>query len=155
MHTSKYTSYYNLQRNILVHKLYSYELHKPSASCMNLYHINFSLCNMLQWNCINLLKGLFGRIYVTFSHVQKCHFVVVYIDNYYSIIIIIIIILYHSVQVDEVEITDSAIFWMVPSKEDSLVVANTCQCEVWTGKRSSTSDGRGEPDTCRGLYIDQ
>ena len=52
----------------------------------------------------------------------------VVIDNYcYSTIIII---LYHSVQVDEVEITDSAIFWLVPSKEDCSVVANTCQCEV-------------------------
>ena len=51
----------------------------------------------------------------------------VVMDNYYSAIIII---LYHSVQVDEVEVTDSAIFWLFPSKEDSSVVVNTCQCEV-------------------------
>ena len=154
MHTSKYTSYYNLQSNIFVHELYSYNYANqvPVTWICITYFFVFLLCNTLQWNCINLLRDLFGWIYVTYSHAQKCHFMVV-IDNYYSTVIIII--LYHSVQVDEVEITDSAIFWLFPSKEDSSMVANTCQCEVWTGRRSSSSDGRGEPDTCRRLCIDQ
>ena len=39
--------------------------------------------------------------------------------------------------------------FLVPSKEDSSVVVNTCQCEIYTGRRSSPSDSRGEPDTCR------
>ena len=52
----------------------------------------------------------------------------VVIDNYYSTIIIII--LYHSVQVDEVEIINRATPWLGPSKEDSSVVVNTCQCDV-------------------------
>ena len=63
--------------------------------------------------------------------------------------------MYHSIRfkIDEVEITDWVTSWLAPSKEDSLVVVNTCQCEECTGRRSSSSDGRGEPDTCRRLYI--
>ena len=64
--------------------------------------------------------------------------------------------MYHSIRfkVDEVEITDyMATFWLGPSKEDSSVVVNTCQCEACTGRRSIPSDGRGEPDTCTRLYI--
>ena len=64
--------------------------------------------------------------------------------------------MYHSIRfkVDEVEITDTiAMFWLVPSKEDSSVVVNTCQCEIYTGRRSSPTDRRGEPDTCKRLYI--
>ena len=32
---------------------------------------------------------------------------------------------YHSIHVNKVEITDSATFWLGPSKEDSSVVVNT------------------------------
>ena len=63
--------------------------------------------------------------------------------------------MYHSIRfkVDKVEITDyTAMSWLVPSKEDSSLVVNTCQCEICTGRRSSPCDRRGEPDTCRRLY---
>ena len=62
---------------------------------------------------------------------------------------------YHSIQVNKVEITDSATFWLGPSKEDSSVVVDTRQCEICTGRRSSPSDRRGEPDTYRRVYTDQ
>ena len=60
---------------------------------------------------------------------------------------------YHSVEVNEIEIIDIATSWLVPSKEDGSMVVNTSQSEIGTGRRSGPSDSRGEPDTCRSLYI--
>ena len=58
----------------------------------------------------------------------------------------------HMIKVNEVEIIKLASSWLNPSKEDSSVVVNTYQCEICTGRRSSPTDGRGEPDTCSSLY---
>ena len=59
---------------------------------------------------------------------------------------------YHSVEVNEVEITDTA-SWLVPTKEDSMEAVDTGQCKTSTGRRSSSSECRGGPETCRRLYI--
>ena len=61
--------------------------------------------------------------------------------------------IYHNVEVEDVEITHKAMSWLVPHKEDSSVIVNTCQSEILRGRRSSPSKSRGEPDTCRSLYI--
>jgi hypothetical protein len=61
---------------------------------------------------------------------------------------------YHiiSIEINKVEITNTAMPWIVPSKEDSSIVVNTRQCESSTGRRPGSTDYRGRPDTCRSLY---
>ena len=72
---------------------------------MNLYHINFFI---VQYATMKLYKFIERSIWTNSCNFFLVHknvtFIVVYIDNYYSTIIIMIF--YHSVQVDEVEITD-------------------------------------------------
>ena len=61
----------------------------------------------------------------------------------------------HGIELNDVEIIDSTTFWLVPFKEGICVVINTSQSEPCSWRRSSSFDCRGEPETCRGLYLYQ
>ena len=58
---------------------------------------------------------------------------------------------YLNIEINKVEITNTAMLWMSPTKEDSSIVVNTRQYETSTGRRPGSFDYRGKPDTCRRL----